>query len=189
MRFELSTARAYHHKYLDAGAVLRRAREGGRSAVHLVDLHPEIESVLPLGVANMTNGTLPAHESVDIAAALAHADAIEQAWAGLRRRGQVTGLRDLMEDARSCYRDIHRHGHLDGVAAEINNSKGRSGMILSEYLHLRLAAADVTRAFGVPGYFVMPIWQAFVRHADLAGIRRRSADRAGPARVRRGLHG
>lgn len=161
MRFELSTARAYHHKHLDAVAVLRRAREGGRSAVHLVDLHPEIESVLPLGVADTTNGTLPAPESVDIAAGLAHADAIEQAWAGLRRRGQVTGLRDLMEDARSCYRDIHRYGHLDGVAAEINNSKGRSGMILSEYLHRRLAAAGVTRAFGVPGYFVMPIWQAF----------------------------
>lgn len=33
-------------------------------------------------------------------------------------------------------------------------------MILSEYLHRRLAAAGATRAFGVPGYFVMPVWHA-----------------------------
>ncbi len=124
MRFELSTARVYHHKHLYAIAVLRRAGEGGRSAVHLVDLHPEIESVLPLGVANTINGTLPPHESVDITAALAHAAAIEQAWAGLRSGGQITGLRDLMENARSCYRDIHRYGHLGGVAAEVNNKAG-----------------------------------------------------------------
>jgi acetolactate synthase-1/2/3 large subunit len=34
-------------------------------------------------------------------------------------------------------------------------------MILSEYLHQQLAATGTARAFGVPGYFVMPIWQAF----------------------------
>jgi acetolactate synthase I/II/III large subunit len=34
-------------------------------------------------------------------------------------------------------------------------------MILSEYLHSSLAAAGAQRAFGVPGYFVMPIWQSF----------------------------
>lgn len=121
IRFELSTARAYHHKHLDAVAVLRRARQAGRSAVHLVDLHPEIESTLPLGVADTINATLPTPEPVDIAAAIAHADAIERAWAGLRGRRQATGLRGLMQDARSCYRDIHRRGHLDGVAAEINS--------------------------------------------------------------------
>jgi hypothetical protein len=125
MRFELSTARAYHHKHLEAVTVLRRARDLGRSAVRLVDLHPEIESVLPLGVADTINGTLPASKPFDIAAALAHADSIERAWAGLRGFGQVAGLRDLLEDARSCYGDIHRYGYLGGVAVEINNSGAR----------------------------------------------------------------
>lgn len=124
MRFALSTARVYHHKHLDAVSVLRRAKEGGRSAVHLLDLHPGIELVLQLGVASTTDGTLPPDEPVDIAAALAYADAIEQAWAGFRARGHFTGLRDLMADARSCYGEIHRHGHLGGVAAEINNRRG-----------------------------------------------------------------
>jgi acetolactate synthase-1/2/3 large subunit len=36
---------------------------------------------------------------------------------------------------------------------------------LSEFLHRRLATAGVMRAFGVPGYFVMPIWQEFSRGA------------------------
>ncbi|MGH3803225.1 MAG: glycosyltransferase family 2 protein, partial [Pseudonocardiaceae bacterium] len=124
MWFELSTARAYHHKHLDALAVLRRAWEVGRSAVHLVDLHPEIESVLPLGVANTINGTLAPRERFDIAAALAQADSIEQAWEALRSHGQVTGLRNLIEDARTWYGDIHRYGHLAGVVAEIKSRRG-----------------------------------------------------------------
>jgi acetolactate synthase I/II/III large subunit len=34
-------------------------------------------------------------------------------------------------------------------------------VILTDYLHQQLSAAGVTRAFGVPGYFVMPVWHAF----------------------------
>ncbi|GAB2960994.1 thiamine pyrophosphate-binding protein [Saccharothrix stipae] len=34
-------------------------------------------------------------------------------------------------------------------------------MILSEYVHRQLSAHDVEVAFGIPGYFVMPIWQEF----------------------------
>lgn len=124
MRFELSTARVYHHKHLDAVAVWRRAREAGRSAVHLVDLHPEVESVLPLGVADTINGRLPTSEHADIVAALARAATLERASASLRTPGETAALRDLMRDARSCYGDIHRHGHLGGVAAELNSRKG-----------------------------------------------------------------
>jgi GT2 family glycosyltransferase len=120
----LSTARAYHHKHLDAVTALRRAKEVGRSAVHLVDLHPEIESVLPLGVANTINGTLPRREPFDIDAAIAYVDSMEQAWAGLRSHGQLTGLRVLIEEARHCYGEIHRYGHLSGVATELSDRKG-----------------------------------------------------------------
>jgi hypothetical protein len=124
LRFELSRARAYHHKHLDPVGVLRRAEETGRSAVHLVDLHPDIETLLPLGVANTINGTLPPREPFDIAAALERAEEIERAWARLRDNSTGTGRRGLIEDARSLYGDIHRFGHLGGVAAEVNKRRG-----------------------------------------------------------------
>jgi hypothetical protein len=49
---------------------------------------------------------------------------MEQAWVGLRSCGQVTGLRDLIREARHCYGEIHRYGHLSGVAAELSSRKG-----------------------------------------------------------------
>jgi acetolactate synthase-1/2/3 large subunit len=47
-------------------------------------------------------------------------------------------------------------------------------VLLSEYLRQRLAAAGVIRAFGVPGYFVMPIWQAFVSAPSIVLARHES---------------
>ncbi len=47
-------------------------------------------------------------------------------------------------------------------------------MILSEYLHRRVGAAGVLRAFGVPGYFVMPIWQAFAGDPSIVLARHES---------------
>ncbi|MGY0237007.1 thiamine pyrophosphate-binding protein [Longispora urticae] len=47
-------------------------------------------------------------------------------------------------------------------------------MILADYLHDRLRAAGVTRAFGVPGYFVMPVWQTFAAEPDIVLARHES---------------
>jgi acetolactate synthase-1/2/3 large subunit len=48
-------------------------------------------------------------------------------------------------------------------------------VILSEYLHQQLAAAGASHAFGVPGYFVMPVWQAFAKEPGIVLARHESA--------------
>lgn len=40
-------------------------------------------------------------------------------------------------------------------------------MNLSEYIHRRLRAVGVRRAFGVPGSFIMPLWQQFTGDPDV----------------------
>ncbi|MGH3829168.1 MAG: thiamine pyrophosphate-binding protein [Pseudonocardiaceae bacterium] len=47
-------------------------------------------------------------------------------------------------------------------------------MILSDYVHERLHAAGVTHAFGVPGYFVMPVWQTFTKEPGIILARHES---------------
>ena len=47
-------------------------------------------------------------------------------------------------------------------------------MMLSEYFYQRLSAAGVESAFGVPGYFVMPIWQEFKKSPQIVLARHES---------------
>lgn len=47
-------------------------------------------------------------------------------------------------------------------------------MKLSEYVHHRVQQAGATHAFGVPGYFVMPIWQAFTEDPSIVLARHES---------------
>jgi GT2 family glycosyltransferase len=127
MHFDLTEARVHHGKHLTPTAVLERATLAGRSAVHLVALHPGIETVLPLGVAETASGAITPRHDFDLDAALRRADALERMWQEMQA-GRIVGQtpRTLLDEARLCYGEIHRHGHLTGVAAALSARKDLS---------------------------------------------------------------
>lgn len=126
LSFELSTARAYHHKRLDPGAVLRQSVELGRSAVHLVRRHPDIEQILPVGVADTRSGVLAYHADFDIGPLVTTARSLERQWSRARRTAGAVDLRTLLAEARRCYCEISHFGRYTGITQELANEKGRA---------------------------------------------------------------
>lgn len=120
LNIDLSRGRAFHHKHLDPAAVLARAVGLGRSAVHFVRRHPDIETTMPLGVADVRAGRLAYGPSFDVDPLMDHASAIEVMLAAARRaqpRGRCP--RRLLAEGRALYREIARFGRYQGILAEL----------------------------------------------------------------------
>lgn len=121
LSIELSRGRAFHHKHLDPAAVLARAAELGRSAVHFVRRHPDIETTMPLGVADVRSSLLTYSSSFDVDPLMDQASAIEVELSAARRaqpRGRCP--RRLVAHGRALYREIARYGRYQGILAELS---------------------------------------------------------------------
>lgn len=120
----IASAKVYHHKVLGPASVLSQSTDAGRSAVHLVVLHPDIESTMPVGVADTLSGTLAYPPDFDISALIARADQTERQWARKRRAGSFAGARELLDEARDLYWEIARYGRFIGVSDELSTGVG-----------------------------------------------------------------
>ncbi|WP_461118443.1 glycosyltransferase family 2 protein [Saccharothrix stipae] len=115
LSFELEPAKVYHHKPLAPASVLARSVELGRSAVRLVDLHPDIERVMPVGVAAAAAGDLHFAPDFDVRHLLDRARRVERRWAGGRRSAPLSETRSLLAEARDVYERIARYGRFTGI--------------------------------------------------------------------------
>ncbi|MGH3829169.1 MAG: glycosyltransferase family 2 protein [Pseudonocardiaceae bacterium] len=116
-------ARVFHLKRLDPDAVLAQSIEAGRSAVHLVNLHPDIESTFPVGVADTIAGILAYPAGFDIAPLIVQAVAAERRWASRRGVDNVTSVRQLVDHARGLYRAITLYGRFIGITDELSQAR------------------------------------------------------------------
>ncbi|MGY0237006.1 glycosyltransferase family 2 protein [Longispora urticae] len=117
LAFELTRAKAYHHKRLDPALVLDYARQMGRTATYFVHLHPDIEQRLPLGVADTVSGVLD-YRDRDVDLLLARAEDCERRW----RDGDHGPVRELVAEARAAYREIQRYGRFAGISTQLATS-------------------------------------------------------------------
>jgi GT2 family glycosyltransferase len=119
LSFDLEPARVYHHKPLAPASVLARSVELGRSAVRLVDLHPDIERVMPVGVAAAAAGELHFDPDFDVRDLLDRARRVERRWAGGRRSAPLSETRSLLAEARDVYERIARYGRFTGIREHV----------------------------------------------------------------------
>lgn len=113
---ELSPARVFHHKELNPARMLSRGIAKGRSAVHMVGLHPEVEDTMPLGVADLLSGRFAFHPGHDIAAVLRRADEIER-W--LANEEEPTVRQQAEQHGRVLYEEIRLFGRFVGTGLEL----------------------------------------------------------------------
>lgn len=124
--FHLGGARVAHHKKLGPTAILARAQELGRSAVHFVRRHPDVEDTLPLGVRDTLDGVLSFPPVFDIDRLLREAAWIERQLTVLRRGPSLGRARGLIARGREVYLEITRFGRYQGIATELARLTART---------------------------------------------------------------
>ncbi|WHT16220.1 galactosyltransferase-related protein [Crossiella sp. CA-258035] len=117
--FHLGGAKVAHHKQLGPTAVHARAQQLGRSAVHFVRRHPDLEDTLPLGVRDTLDGVLAFPPVFDIDRLLREAAWIERQLTMLRRGPSLGRARGLIARGREVYHEITRFGRYQGISTEL----------------------------------------------------------------------